>query len=228
MQQHLSQTASPASGVQLLIELERYELPLLHRVRADGLLQAFVLEATDNDRTVGRAPACDVVIDDDQGVSRTHLSLVRLGDGWVAEDRGLSRNGTLLNSEPLQGRRRLQDASRLTLGQTVLEYRGAAREAGDAPTVTAIGRAAPTITAAQRAVLTAFVRPILEGAASPAGNAEIAGSLFLSTETVKSHLKDLYVRFELEGVAPGAKRAELAQRAIALGVVSRADTGPRP
>ncbi len=43
----------------------------------------------------------------------------------------------------------------------------------------------------------------------------------LSPETVKSHLKDLYERFGLEHVAPSAKRAELAQRAIRFGMVSR-------
>ena len=90
-------------------------------------------------------------------------------------------------------------------------------------TVTVTGQAAPSITAAQRAVLVAFVRPILSGAAAPAGNADIAAALVLSPETVKSHLKDLYERFGLEGVAPGAKRAELAARAVRLGVVGRAD-----
>jgi len=89
--------------------------------------------------------------------------------------------------------------------------------------VTATGDVAPVITAAQRTVLVAMVRPILSGAAAPAGNAEIAAALFLSPETVKSHLKDLYERFGLDGVAPGAKRAELAQRAVRLGVVGRAD-----
>ncbi|MDO9352111.1 MAG: FHA domain-containing protein [Solirubrobacteraceae bacterium] len=228
MQRHRSETASAASGTQLLIELERHGLPILHRTCADGRVEAFVLEATDDGLTVGRAPACDLVIDDDPGVSRVHLELVRLGDGWVAEDRGLSRNGTLIDSEPLGGRRRLVDACRLTVGATVLEYRAPAEPTASPPTVTAIGRTAPAITAGQRTVLVEFVRPILGGGASPAGNAEIAGALVLSPETVKSHLKDLYVRFGLDDVAPGRKRAELAQAAIALGVVSRADTAPRP
>ena len=46
--------------------------------------------------------------------------------------------------------------------------------------MTATGDAAPVITAAQRTVLVAMVRPILSGAAAPAGNAEIATALFLS------------------------------------------------
>ena len=78
-------------------------------------------------------------------------------------------------------------------------------------------RAAANRTAVERllaagSVLVEFVRPMFAGSASPAGNAEIAAALVISPETVKSHLKDLYVRFGLESVAPGAKRAELAQR----------------
>jgi predicted component of type VI protein secretion system len=219
-----SDTATPAAGIKLLIEHERLGLPLLHHTRADGHLELFALEAADERLTIGRADHNDVVVDDDPSVSRTHLELVRLGDGWMAQDEGLSRNGTLVDGERLTGRRRLHDGCRLTLGETVFEYRAPVVSPGAAPTVTAAGRAAaPSITGAQRAVLVEFARPMLAGAASPAGNAEIAAALVVSPETVKSHLKDLYARFGLEHVAPAAKRAELAQRAIGLGVVGRAD-----
>jgi pSer/pThr/pTyr-binding forkhead associated (FHA) protein len=221
----VSDTPTIASGLQLLVAQERLGLPLLHRTREDGHAEVFVLEATDDRLTIGRAANCDVVIDDDAGVSRTHLELVRLGgDGWVVDDRGLSRNGTWVDDERLDGRRRLSDGQRVRVGHTVLSYRAASGRPVDVTvTLTATGAAAPAITAAQRAVLVAFVRPILSGAAAPAGNADIAAALVLSPETVKSHLKDLYERFGLEGVAPGAKRAELAQRAVRLGVVGRAD-----
>ena len=219
----VSDTPTIASGLQLLVRQERLGLPLLHRTRADGHVETFVLEALDDRLTIGRAADCDVVIDDDPGVSRTHLELVRLGDGWVVEDRGLSRNGTWVDDTRLDGRRRLTDACRVRIGHTVLEYRAGAIGGAVDVTVTATGDVAPVITAAQRTVLVAMVRPILCGAAAPAGNAEIAAALFLSPETVKSHLKDLYERFGLDGVAPGAKRAELAQRAVRLGVVGRAD-----
>jgi pSer/pThr/pTyr-binding forkhead associated (FHA) protein len=218
-----SDTPTIASGLQLLVATERLGLPMLSRTRSDGFVEAFVLESTDDRLTIGRAADCDLVIDDDAGVSRTHLELVRLGDGWVVEDRGLSRNGTWVDEERLDGRRRLVDAARVRLGHTVLEYRAGSGRALVDVTVTVTGQAAPSITAAQRAVLVAFVRPILSGAAAPAGNADIAAALVLSPETVKSHLKELYERFGLEDVAPAAKRAELASRAVRLGVVGRAD-----
>jgi predicted component of type VI protein secretion system len=218
-----SDTPTIASGLQLLVALERLGLPLLSRTRADGHVEAFVLESADDRLTIGRAADCDVILDDDAGVSRTHLELVRLGDGWVVEDRGLSRNGTWVDGERLDGRRRLADAQRVRVGHTVLEYRAAGSGPVADVTVTVTGQAAPSITAAQRAVLVAFVRPILSGSAAPAGNADIAAALVISPETVKSHLKDLYERFGLEDVAPAAKRAELAAQAVRLGVVGRAD-----
>ncbi len=224
MQRRLSASPTVAAGLKLVVECERLGLPMLHRTRADGFLELFLLDAADDRLTIGRVPDCDVVIDDDPGVSRVHLELVRLGDGWVAEDRGLSRNGTWVGGDSrLDGRRRLVDGVGVRVGQTVLSYRAGTSVFVD-PTVTVAGSAAPAVTAAQRAVLVALVRPMLDsGAAGPAGNATIAAELVLSTETVRSHIKDLYERFGLEAVAPSAKRAELAAAAVRLGVVSRAD-----
>ena len=69
-----------------------------------------------------------------------------------------------------------------------------------------------------------MVRPILSGAAAPAGNADDRrGAGALARDRQVAHLKDLYERFGLEGVAPEAKRAELRARAVRLGVVGRAD-----
>ena len=56
--------------------------------------------------------------------------------------------------------------------------------------------------------------------AAPAANREIAAQLFLSVETVKSHLHALFELFEVEDIPPSRKRAELVRRAFELGVIT--------
>ena len=59
-------------------------------------------------------------------------------------------------------------------------------------------------------------RPVRRAAA----NREIADALFLSVDTVKSHLHVLFDRFGIGDVPQNRKRAELARRAIASGAVA--------
>src|SRR5690242_19202413 len=49
--------------------------------------------------TVGRGAGADVSVPWDEEVSRVHVELVKVGDDWVADDDGLSRNGTFVNEE---------------------------------------------------------------------------------------------------------------------------------
>lgn len=74
---------------------------------------------------VGRAPECDIVIDDDS-VSRKHATIDVQGD--VVEVRDLdSRNGTMVNGGPVQ-------CTRLTAGDTIVfGIVTAAIEPGEAP-----------------------------------------------------------------------------------------------
>jgi hypothetical protein len=72
--------------------------------------------------TLGRLPESDVVVDD-PGASRQHARIGHAGDGFVLADLG-STNGTLVNGEPVQ-ERTLQDGDRITIGETVLEFRSA-------------------------------------------------------------------------------------------------------
>jgi hypothetical protein len=72
--------------------------------------------------TLGRLPESDVVIDD-PGASRQHAR-IRAADGeFVLADLG-STNGTLVNEEPV-AERVLADGDRITIGETVLEFRRA-------------------------------------------------------------------------------------------------------
>jgi FhaA, N-terminal domain/FHA domain len=70
--------------------------------------------------TIGRLPECDVVVDD-AGASRQHAEVRRTDDGFVLSDLG-STNGTLVNGSPIR-EHLLEDGDRITIGETVLEFR---------------------------------------------------------------------------------------------------------
>jgi len=72
--------------------------------------------------TLGRLPECDVVVSD-SGASRQHARIRRDDGTFVLTDLG-STNGTLVNDEAVQ-ERTLEDGDRITIGETVLEFRSA-------------------------------------------------------------------------------------------------------
>ena len=202
-------------------DLERSGVAFVVARDGGGAQRTFPLAA--GRLVVGRRRGSDVTLDWDDRVSRAHAVLERIGEEWAIEDAGMSRNGTFVNGERLTGRRVLRGGDLVTVGSTTLAYVAAA---GDTDAETRQGTVQGTLaelTPAQRRVLVALCRPMLGGAATPASNQEIADQLVLGVETVKTHLKALFERFELEGSAPAAKRVELAQGAIRLGLVSASD-----
>lgn len=71
---------------------------------------------------IGRGPAADLALDD-PAVSRRHASLKAEGNTAVIEDLG-SRNGTLVNGNPVEQRSRVSDGDVIQLGdRCVLEVR---------------------------------------------------------------------------------------------------------
>lgn len=70
---------------------------------------------------VGRLPECDVVVED-AGASRQHAEIRRENGRFVLADLG-STNGTLVNESTI-GEHTLADGDRITIGTTVLEFRG--------------------------------------------------------------------------------------------------------
>jgi pSer/pThr/pTyr-binding forkhead associated (FHA) protein len=175
--------------------------------------------------TIGRAEGCDVSLSWDEGVSRAHARLERLGrDAWMLVDDGLSRNGTIVNGERLRSRRRLLDGDVLRFGQTQVLYRGPGRDTRKGVTVVAPATEIE-LSPAQRRVLVALCRPYLDGGefATPASNKQIADELVLSVEAVKTQLRVLFEKFQIEPLARDAKRTRLVQRALETGLISRRD-----
>jgi hypothetical protein len=175
--------------------------------------------------TVGRSAGCDVCLGWDEGVSRAHARLERLGgDAWMLVDDGLSRNGSIVNGERLRQRRRLVDGDVLRFGGTCVLYRAPEFEAGRTVTIAA-SSAQIELSPAQRRVLVALCRPYRDAGdfATPASNREIADELVLSIEAVKTQLRALFDKFGVEPLARDMKRTRLVQRAFETGAISRRD-----
>jgi pSer/pThr/pTyr-binding forkhead associated (FHA) protein len=173
--------------------------------------------------TIGRADDRTIALPWDSSISRLHAVLECLGGTWTVSDDGLSRNGTFLNGGRLQGRRRLHDGDRLSVGDVTLTFRNP-RERRDSTVVT--GRTVPQrISPAQHAVLVALCRPYKDkpAFATPATNQQIAQELFLSVDAVKTHLRALSVRFGVEDLPQNQKRVRLVERAFASGVIGDRD-----
>jgi hypothetical protein len=216
-------TATP-SELQERVAADRAGIPYLLWRDASGGQRIVALPASQERLTIGRTAEVDVPLPSDTQVSRVHALLERVARGWSIVDDGLSLNGTLVNGEPLRGRRRLDDRDRIQVGSTVLAFRDPAQGRA-ASTIRASARSAPLISEAQRRVLVALCRPFADGRPYPAAptNEEIAAELVLSVETVKTHLKALVQHFALEQAPRAVKRVRLVERALESGAITAAD-----
>ncbi len=70
---------------------------------------------------IGRSSQCDLALVDEEMASRQHDEITRKGDEYWARDKG-SRNGTLLNGEPLVDRQKLKDGDELEIGSTRIKF----------------------------------------------------------------------------------------------------------
>jgi DNA-binding CsgD family transcriptional regulator len=170
--------------------------------------------------TIGRQSTSDVPLPWDTAVSRVHATLERVGEEWTLLDDGSSRNGSFLNGERVHGRRRLKDGDLIRVGVTTMAYIVARERESSSSTVAATLTGAPVLTAAQRRVLVALCRPLVEGRfGAPSSNQQIAAELVLGVETVKTHLHALFEVFGVQKLPQNQKRAELARRALQRGAV---------
>jgi hypothetical protein len=202
------------------IDAERRGVPFLVYLDGQGRQRIAELGTSDRSLSIGRRPTSDIPLEWDTEVSRVHAVLARAGDEWTIADDGLSRNGSFVNGGRLRGRHRLRDGDTVTIGGTVLVF--VAGDAGDLRTTAATRHLEPPrLSAAQRRVLAALCGPPDQAPfAGPRSNREIAEELFLSVETVKSHLRVLFDRFGVDDLPQNRKRAELVRRAFEMGVTA--------
>src|SRR5690242_5816870 len=97
------------------------EEPFLTFIDGSGK-QRFVRLSSAASLSMGRDPACDIALPWDASISRLHAQLDRIGPDWTLLDEGMSRNGTFLNGDRINGRRRLQDGDTFVVGETSIQF----------------------------------------------------------------------------------------------------------
>lgn len=169
---------------------------------------------------LGRDPDSDVVLTDDNAVSRVHAVLEPMGSGWSVRDLG-SANGTTVNGERIWAERRLAGGDEIRVGRTLLVYREVTSVPGS---MTERIEPAPSLTVRERDVLIALCRPLLAADmfTEPASTRQVADALQVSEAAVRQHLARLYDKFGVyEG--EGHPQMRLANEAIRRGAVRLSD-----
>ncbi len=228
-------------------EAERSGHPFLLFRDREGKQRLFVFAPGSSSASVGRRSTSDLALDWDDQVSRLHARFECVDGAWILVDDGLSSNGTFINQERLNGRRRLADGDSLRFGTTTVIFRApeperptAAPPAAPAP-VRAVAAPSPvrapepepaapggpgiSLSSTQRRVLAALCRPYKGqgGFASPATDEEIAEELFLSAGEVSAHVRVLTAKFGLLDQPAADNRVRLVERAFSIGMISEAD-----
>jgi pSer/pThr/pTyr-binding forkhead associated (FHA) protein len=201
-----------------VIEAQRAGAAFLEYRDGDDALRIVPLGPEHDRLSIGRLAACEVALPWDSEVSRAHALLEQVGGAWTVEDRG-SSNGTLVNTVRINRPHVLHDGDVVRVGRTQLVFHAG----GDDDlrrTTPALDRVAPNPTDSQRKVLVELCRPALERGGGAASNREIAETLFVSVETVKTHMRALFDAFDVGDVPQYHKRTELVRRALETGVVS--------
>ena len=201
-----------------MIEAQRAGSPFLEYRDGDDTLRLVELQPELERLSIGRLPTCELAMTWDSEVSRAHALLEQVGGAWTIEDRG-SSNGTQVNTARLTGSHVLREGDVVRVGRTQIVFHAAAGEELRR-TTPAIDRVAPNPTESQRKVLVELCRPALERGSGAASNREIAEALYVSVETVKTHMRALFDAFEVGDVPQYHKRTELVRRALETGLVS--------
>jgi pSer/pThr/pTyr-binding forkhead associated (FHA) protein len=192
-----------------------------HLLLRDGGGELVLHALTVSPVRLGRAPESDLIVDWDPEVSRAHVRFEDVGGRWSVVDDGLSRNGTWIGEQRVSGRRLLAGGEVIRIGRTSLVFR-APRDGASETVVSVDAAGAISLTPGEHRVLTELCRPCLADPGAPlapASNQDIADALVLSIPGVKTHLRSLFAKFDVDDLPQNRKRSELARRAIATGTV---------
>lgn len=88
----------------------------------DGALAGTIIPLATATITIGRAPSCSLVLEDEYASSH-HAQLSPSDNGWIIEDTG-SRNGTFISGERLTEPQILTPGTPVRIGQTTMELVG--------------------------------------------------------------------------------------------------------
>ena len=215
----------PTTPVELKAQIEAERAGDAFLVHRDGDGEQRIVTLTDQPVWVGRRDSVGLCLAWDSQVSGVHAELQPTGGEWTLVDDGLSRNGSYVNGERVNGRRRLRDRDMLRFGRTVVLYRAPGEPAAPSTMLAADVLVAANLSETQRKVLIALCRPFKDDAthATPATNQQIADELFLSVQAIKAHLRALFEKFGVEDLPQNSKRAALVQRALQSGLISGRD-----
>jgi pSer/pThr/pTyr-binding forkhead associated (FHA) protein len=217
--------ATSAPELQAQIEAERGGRPFL--VYRDGAAEQRIVVVEDGTAAlwVGRGGSADLRLDWDEEVSALHAQIEVVRDECTLLDDGLSRNGSFVGEERVDGRRRLRDGDTLRFGRTTVLFRRPGEGAPEATVAAGQVPTAATVSPGQRRVLLALCRPFKDESpfATPATNQAIAEELHLSVDAVKTHMRALFEKLGVEDLPQNRKRVALVERALQSGVVSRRD-----
>lgn len=214
-----------ASELKAQIEAERGGRPFLVLRDGEGEQRIAIVEEGAAELWIGRGEAAGLRLDWDEEVSALHAQIEVVGAECTLLDDGLSRNGSFVGEERVHGRRRLRDGDTLRFGRTTVLFRRPGESAPEATVVASEVPAAATISPGQRRVLIALCRPFKDGSsfATPPTNQAIADELHLSVDAVKTHMRALFEKLELEDLPQNRKRVALVERALQSGAISPRD-----
>jgi pSer/pThr/pTyr-binding forkhead associated (FHA) protein len=216
-----AQTSAPELKAQ--IEAERGGRPFLVFRDGEGAQRIVVAAEGVGTLWVGRGESADLRLDWDEEVSALHAQIEVVRDECTLLDDGLSRNGSFVGEQRVDGRRRLRDGDTLRFGRTTVLFRRPGEGGPEATVAAGQVDAVATVSPGQRRVLLALCRPFKDESpfATPATNQAIAAELHLSVDAVKTHMRALFEKLEVGDLPQNRKRVALVERALQSGAVSR-------